>query len=138
MRASRTIPSDGEPATIVLKATPEAIKQARDFVALVFGAWGLEDYVARTIVSELATKAVTHGSGEGDPVVVRVYRGSRGCPVIEAWDRSGRPPVVRAVDHEAECGRGLVLMEALVRRWGIRPLCEGGKVVWAEVEAVPI
>lgn len=46
-----------EPATLVIKACAESIKQARDFVGLVFGGWGLEDHVARTVVSELATNA---------------------------------------------------------------------------------
>lgn len=47
----------GEPATIVIKADVAAIRQAREFVGLVFGTWGLTDYVARTVVSELATNA---------------------------------------------------------------------------------
>ncbi|MBB4777717.1 ATP-binding protein [Actinomadura livida] len=125
-----------EPATMVVKADLGAVREAREFVGLVFGAWGLEDYVARTVISELATNAITHGSREGDLVVVRVYRREDGVPVVEAWDRSEVVPVVGVVDYAAESGRGLLLMEALVRRWGTRPLSEGGKVVWAEIEPV--
>ncbi|WP_433474267.1 ATP-binding protein [Spirillospora sp. CA-142024] len=126
-----------EPATIVIKADVRAIREARDFVGLVFGAWGLEDYVARTVVSELAANAILHGSRDGDLVVVRAHRREDGFPVVEAWDRSDVVPVVRPVDYAAESGRGLLLMEALVRRWGTRPLNGGGKVVWAEIEPVP-
>ncbi len=97
---------------------------------------GLEDHVARTVISELATNAVKHGSRDGDLVVVRARRDD-GCAVVEAWDRSDAVPVVRPVDYAAESGRGLMLMEALVRRWGTRPLSEGGKIVWAEIEPVP-
>ncbi|MFB4306239.1 ATP-binding protein [Actinomadura sp. GTD37] len=126
-----------EPSVIMIKADVAAVREAREFVGMVFGSWGLEDYVARTVVGELAANAVTHGSREGDLVVVRAYRRDDGFAVVEAWDRSDAAPVMRPVDHAAESGRGLVLMEALVRRWGTRPLSEGGKVVWAEIEPVP-
>ncbi|WP_433227546.1 ATP-binding protein [Actinomadura formosensis] len=126
-----------EPATMVIKPDVGAVREVREFVGLVFGAWGLEDHVARMVVSELATNAIVHGSRDGDLVVVRAYRREDGFPVVEAWDRSDVRPVVRPVDYAAECGRGLLLMEALVRRWGTRPLSEGGKVVWAEIEPVP-
>ncbi|MEV4670275.1 MULTISPECIES: ATP-binding protein [Actinomadura] len=126
-----------EPSVIVIKAAAEAVREAREFVGMVFGSWGLADYVARTVVSELATNAVTHGSRDGDLVIVRAYLRDDGFAVVEAWDRSDAAPVVRPVDHAAESGRGLMLMESLVRRWGTRPLSEGGKVVWAEIEPVP-
>ncbi|GAA2406261.1 hypothetical protein GCM10010191_12840 [Actinomadura vinacea] len=119
-----------EPATLVVKATLHAIKQTRDFIALVFGSWGLDDYVARTVVSELATNAVRHGSAPGDPVIIRAYL-LDGRPVVEVWDKSDAQPVVRAPDPTSESGRGLLLMEALVHRWGSRPLNGGGKVVYA-------
>lgn len=125
-----------EPQTLVIKADLEAVREARRFVALAFGGWGLEDFVARTVVSELATNAIKHGSREGEQVIVRAYRREDGAAVVEAWDRSVAPPVVRPVDLAAESGRGLRLVEALVRRWGTRPLNEGGKVVWAEIEPV--
>ena len=114
----------------------EAVREARDFVGLVFGGWGLTDYVARTVVSELATNAVVHGSAEGDPVVVRAYRGEDGIPVVETWDRSDDLPMIRPVNYGVESGRGLLLIQGLVRRWGTRPLNEGGKVVWAEIDPV--
>ncbi|WP_141581785.1 ATP-binding protein [Actinomadura sp. WMMA1423] len=125
-----------EPAAIVIKAELEAVREAREFVALAFGGWGLEDFVARTVVSELATNAIKHGSREGDQVIVRAFRREDGAAVIEAWDRSTALPAVGPVDLAAESGRGLRLVEALARRWGTRPLNEGGKVVWAEIEAV--
>ncbi|NKZ09292.1 ATP-binding protein [Actinomadura latina] len=127
----------GEPAVMVIKADLAAVREAREFVGLVFGGWGLEDCVARTVISELAANAVVHGSRDGDVVVVRAFRRDDGCAVVEAWDRSEAVPVVRPADDAAESGRGLMLMEALVRRWGTRPLSEGGKVVWAEIEPVP-
>ncbi|MFF5263608.1 ATP-binding protein [Actinomadura viridis] len=125
-----------EPSTIVLKACPEAVKQAREFIAMVFGAWGLVDETARTIVSELTTNAIRHGSECGDLVIVRAYL-LDGRPVVETWDRSASMPVARVPGLDSESGRGLLLIEALARRWGCRPLTDGGKVVFAELEAVP-
>lgn len=90
------------------------------------------------MVSELATNAVVHGSEAGDTVIVRAYRRDDGVPVVETWDRSDALPVVRAVNYGMESGRGLLLLEGLVRRWGTRPLSEGGKVVWAEIEPVRV
>ncbi|MFF5258275.1 ATP-binding protein [Actinomadura viridis] len=125
-----------ETPTIVLKAIPEAIKEARDWVGMVLGAWGLESYTARIVVSEMATNAIMHGSEPGDLVVVRAYK-RNGRPVVEAWDRSDDPPLIRVPGDLSESGRGLLLMEQLVVRWGTRALDGGGKVVWAELEAEP-
>lgn len=95
-----------EPATMVVKADLGAVREAREFVGLVFGAWGLEDYVARTVISELATNAITHGSREGDLVVVRVYRREDGVPVVEAWDRSEVVPVSGSSTTRRRAGGG--------------------------------
>ncbi|MFB4317624.1 ATP-binding protein [Actinomadura sp. 21ATH] len=130
------IETSAAPQSIVIPAVPEAVKQARDFVAKAFGAWGLEDYIARTVVSELATNAVRHGSADSDPVIVRAYL-LGGRPVVEVWDRSDALPAVRPEHFAAESGRGLLLLDQLVPCWGTRPLVEGGKVVWAELEPVP-
>ncbi|MEW2355489.1 ATP-binding protein [Spirillospora sp. NPDC029432] len=126
----------GEPPTIVLKAVPEAIKEARDFVGMVLGAWGLESYVARTVICELATNAIKHGSMEDGVIVVRAYLRD-GRPVVEAWDLSDDPPVVRDAGELDESGRGLLLVTRMVTRWGTRPLASGGKIVWAELATVP-
>ncbi|GAA4236413.1 ATP-binding protein [Actinomadura meridiana] len=126
-----------ESEMIVIKAELGAVREAREFVGLVFGGWGLTDYVARTVVSELAASAVVHGCGGEGHVIVRAYRREDGIPVVEAWDRSDAAPLVRPVTYGVECGRGLLIVEGLVRRWGTRPLNEGGKVVWAEIDPVP-
>jgi hypothetical protein len=51
--------------------------------------------------------------------------------VIEVWDEGRGLPVVRGEDHDALGGRGLLLMAQLVHDWGVRPLNEEGKIVWA-------
>ncbi|GGU93070.1 hypothetical protein GCM10010182_05620 [Actinomadura cremea] len=121
----------GEVPTVVLESSDRAPGTARRFVADRFREWGLgDDRTARLIVSELVTNAWRHGSG---PIVVRVFRDERdGRPVIEVWDGGEGRPVVRPEDHAAVCGRGVFLVSQLTDTWGIRPLTEGGKLVWAK------
>ncbi|WP_165959314.1 ATP-binding protein [Actinomadura sp. KC345] len=49
------------------------------------------------------------------------------------WDAGGGRPEIRPENYAAVSGRGLLLMAELVHAWGVRPLNEGGKVVWAKL-----
>ncbi|MBW8487299.1 ATP-binding protein [Actinomadura parmotrematis] len=124
-----------EPYRAVLKAHPESIGQARSCIAAAFAQWELDDYIARLVVSELATNAITHACG--DSIVVRVERNGDGSVTVEAWDNEpGSAPLLRSPNLEASSGRGLRLIENLVREWGWRPLPnKAGKVVYAVLEA---
>ncbi|WP_067456548.1 ATP-binding protein [Actinomadura macra] len=128
---------DGDLFVLVLKPVPEACKEARDLVGFAFLHWGLEDYTARLVVSELITNAV-RASAAGQHIVVRVLLADGETPTIEVWDQSGEMPTVQAAGPAEETGRGLFLVEQLVRSWGTRPLAEGGKITWARLHAVPV
>ncbi|MFG2984060.1 ATP-binding protein [Streptomyces sp. NPDC048258] len=89
--------------------------------------WGLPLVEPGQIIAELAANAVTHGRVPGRDfrlaltVAPDVLR-------IEVTDARGdRIPEIR------EAGRGLVLVEALADRWGVREGPVPCKVVWAEV-----
>ncbi|WUH99770.1 ATP-binding protein [Spirillospora sp. NBC_00431] len=118
------------PPPLVLEPDDRAPLLARRFLAERFAEWGIEDdYTGRVVVSELVTNSYLHGKG---PIVVRVFLGERdGRPVVEVWDAGEGRPEVQPEDAGALCGRGLGLMAELVHDWGVRPLNEGGKVVWA-------
>ncbi|MEY2438388.1 MAG: hypothetical protein QOF97_3224 [Acidimicrobiaceae bacterium] len=81
------------------------------------------------VVSELAANAVRHARTRyqvtievgADAVVVEVHDESRALP-------ERRDP--RPTDGG---GRGLMIVEALSRRWGVRPVAGDGKTVWAEL-----
>jgi anti-sigma regulatory factor (Ser/Thr protein kinase) len=85
--------------------------------------------MARLVVSELATNAWRHGDGQ---IILRVFRDTRaGFAVLEVWDEGAGQPMAQGEDDDAESGRGLLLTSELVHDWGVRPLNEEGKIVWA-------
>nr|WP_307628841.1 ATP-binding protein [Streptomyces turgidiscabies] len=52
---------------------------------------------------------------------------------VEVADDSPRLPVVSAeLSWESEGGRGLVLLDAMVAKWGVWPEAGGGKTAWFE------
>ncbi|GAA2623078.1 ATP-binding protein [Actinomadura fulvescens] len=117
--------------TIILRPEPEAIKSARDHVAMIAGALHFDDFLPRLIVSELATNAWRQ-SAPDDHIVVRAYPW-REHLVIEVWDQSDKIPVIQFPGGMEEGGRGLMIISELVVRWGTRPVAEGGKIVFAEI-----
>lgn len=116
---------------IVLNSSARAPETARKWLADVFRQRGLgDDYVARTVVTELVTNVHTHTDTERIPV--RLLLGD-GQIVLEVEDRSDELPVVHGEDETAESGRGLLMLSLLVQDWGVRALDEGGKVTWARL-----
>ena len=128
-----TAPAPEVPPTLVLDPDDQAPRLARAFLADLFAEWGIkDDYVGRLVVCELVTNSFRHGKGQ---IVVRIFRDEHdGLPVVEVWDAGEGRPEVQPENYAATGGRGLLLMAELVRDWGVRPLNEGGKVVWAKLD----
>jgi serine phosphatase RsbU (regulator of sigma subunit)/anti-sigma regulatory factor (Ser/Thr protein kinase) len=123
-------PQSTAPVDAVLADELTAVRRARDLVRAAAGALGLSADgldVACLLVSELVTNALVHGSA---PVVLRV-RSSRRRLYIEVADAARYQPHRRVARVTDEDGRGLELLAAMSRRWGVRPQL-AGKVVWAE------
>jgi len=105
--------------------------------------WGLAALAepAELVVSELVTNAVQASTGPaalpriGVPVVhLRLLADLRRV-VVEVWDGNPEPPVAKQAAPDDESGRGLMLVEALCKRWGSEAVpARGGKVVWAELQ----
>jgi GAF domain-containing protein/anti-sigma regulatory factor (Ser/Thr protein kinase) len=109
---------------------PDAVPRARRFAAAALRGSPLAALLPDTeiVVSELVTNALLHAEG---PVVVRVL--PRGATVrVEVKDGTRRHPVRSAASTDGMTGRGIRLVEALSRRWGVDAV-EDGKVVWAEL-----
>ncbi|MEV4003411.1 ATP-binding protein [Actinomadura sp. NPDC049753] len=120
-----------EAAPLVLQPSDEAPAKARRYLTGRFRELGhADDFVGRLVVTELVTNAYKHvGVGH---IVVRIFPDVReALTVIEVWDESRALPVVQGESGDAEGGRGLLLLSELVHDWGVRPLNEEGKIVWA-------
>ncbi len=109
----------------------EAVPATRRFVSGVLARWHEDALVpdANVIVSELASNAVLHAHS---PFRVSIDR-SVGMVCISIQDVAADLAQQQPESIEPG-GRGMVIVEALSRRWGCDTL-PGGKVVWAELSA---
>lgn len=105
-------------------------REARQSLARQLSAWGLTQVAddVELIASELVTNAIRHGGG-----VAQVSLTARdGRVQIEVGDYSRTPPTPPRDAGVEPSGRGMMLVEALSSRWGVRPEPQG-KTVWAEI-----
>jgi hypothetical protein len=98
---------------------------------------------AQLIVSELVTNAARAVAGDlvghdasysrraGLGVIRLSLRYFRDRLVIEVCDSSPDAPVLVKPDRDAECQRGLMIVDAVSEEWGYAPAPHGGKVVYA-------
>jgi anti-sigma regulatory factor (Ser/Thr protein kinase) len=109
-------------------------KLARDHVATVLRNSGCGESIAETarlLVSEAATNVFLH-AGVGRLAVATTIRNDRVLIEVEDGAARGLPEPRMAGEPDAECGRGLALLDALAEAWGVRPLRDA-KVVWFEL-----
>ncbi|MFI8279053.1 ATP-binding protein [Streptomyces sp. NPDC085929] len=112
---------------VQLSATPRGARLGRVLAIEQLRAWGLPLEVPGQIIAELTANAITHGRVPGRDFKLALTV-TPGTLLIEVMDTRGdRIPQI----HDA--GRGLVLVEALADRWGVREGPVPCKVVWAEV-----
>ncbi len=116
-------------AEVALPHAVASVPAARRFVATALHEWGYEQESASAelLVSELATNCTLHARTDFQ---VRLVLDRCGCLRLEVSDRSPRPPRQRTFGLDASTGRGLHLVAALSRDWGVH-LREDGKTVWA-------
>jgi anti-sigma regulatory factor (Ser/Thr protein kinase) len=107
-----------------LPAAPEAVPLARavidgiDWVSLTPD----RRFALRLLVTEVVSNAVKHGEhGDPDQWIGLVVRADGGMLRIQVSDSGPgfRPHVVRPSDDDTS-GRGLLLLDALSERWGVR------------------
>ncbi|MGI5207187.1 ATP-binding protein [Spirillospora sp. CA-108201] len=116
---------------VLLESSEHAPQRARSWVADVLAKWRLgDDYIARTVVTELVTNAYRHTETKAIPVRLVL---ENGYFVVEVEDRSDVAPVLQGEDDAAESGRGLLMVALLAADWGVRALDGGGKVTWARL-----
>ena len=115
-----------------LPAGPLSARAARQFVQAGLAAKGLRSDDAELVTSELVTNVARH---VGADFVLELK--INGCVRIEVADASRAIPAVADVDVEAERGRGLFIVAALARAWGVAATARG-KRIWVELEAEPL
>lgn len=115
-------------------ATTDAVPQVRRWVAETLLGMAPPDLIddAELVASELVTNALLHGR---PPVVIRIVTGN--VVRIEVEDGSRVAPVRSFARPDAMTGRGLALVSALSREWGVEQRDGGGKVVWSELGDEP-
>jgi hypothetical protein len=109
---------------------PDSAAAARAFTLRTMDDWLLGQAANRAaaIVGELAANAIQHAA---TPFEVRLHR-HPDAVTLEVFDGDRELP--RAVDAGSHQSghRGLLIVETLADRWGVR-FTEHGKVVWAEL-----
>ncbi|MFJ7208790.1 ATP-binding protein [Streptomyces sp. NPDC098789] len=127
----------------LLSATPRGARLARYLAGAQLAAWGVPPGCAlmedvELVVGELAANAVLHGRVPGRDFEVRL--GFDGLRIrVEVSDARGDAPLREVLPEADPCwaenGRGLALVAAVSREWGVRPRGTGapGKTVWARL-----
>ena len=111
---------------------PTAPRAARDFVTRILLDWGLGRIVpsASLVISELVTNSTMHAGTDINLSVVW----HRGALRLTVRDNSPHLPHLRASALDQH-GRGLTIVSGLSRTFGVLPTSDGGKVVWAVLDA---
>ncbi|MGP7999652.1 MAG: ATP-binding protein [Streptosporangiaceae bacterium] len=118
-----------------LRALPASVRSARSHARNMLRDWcldGLTDTV-ELLVSEIATNAVCASGRVGAALPMRFWLTSdRHNVLIQVWDADQHQPIPQHLGPDAECGRGLLLVETLSAQWGCyTPDGADGKIVWA-------
>ncbi|MFJ9019061.1 ATP-binding protein [Streptomyces sp. NPDC102259] len=99
--------------------------------------WELQDLTdtVELALPELIANVTRHVPGSRCTVLLLKRQKGVRAEVTDAYGRLLPAPAARP-HPESEAGRGLLLLDALVDRWGVSPTAAGGKTVWFECEAV--
>lgn len=110
-----------------LAADPVSAGLARQFVSTTLSGWRSEHLIdtAALLISELVTNAVIHAGSAIELCMAQEADAIR----FEVHDRSGCMPSPRRTAPGDTCGRGLMLVAALSRAWGVDARGPG-KAVW--------
>ena len=120
-------------AGVALRPDPTAARTARTFLTRECLDRGHSHGIAAgcLVVNELVANAISHARTD-----IRVTLGW-----LHSWmrvavrDRSADRPRRQPLSPTRLQGRGLHIVQGLSRSWGVLPTADGGKVVWAVLDA---
>jgi anti-sigma regulatory factor (Ser/Thr protein kinase) len=140
--------ADLQEASVTLPSDPASVPTARRYVCARLAEWGLPPDApsldaVRLIVSELATNAVLHTSGQSPTFTVDVRLERQEQLLIGVTDSHPRWPQRLPAAVQQDNGRGMVIIRHLAAESGgklqVTPTDEGGKTVWIMIPwAVPV
>ncbi|OLZ60807.1 hypothetical protein AV521_44605 [Streptomyces sp. IMTB 2501] len=121
---------------VPLSPARRGARLARLLAAEQLGSWGLPLDPARLVVAELAANAALHGRVSGRSFRLALTVTEQRVLRIEVTDarRDAEPVREGVVAEPAESGYGLLLVEELADRWGVRHGPVPCKTVWAEID----
>jgi len=121
--------------TLTLPAAGPAPGLARQATRNTLAAWRVDhlEETAVLLVSELVTNAVRHAR-TGTVTMALCLEAAGAWLRIEVRDADPNEPQPRSPAGLDGSGFGLVLLEALAGKWGVRQTATG-KAVWAELDA---
>jgi anti-sigma regulatory factor (Ser/Thr protein kinase) len=122
---------------LTLPPVPRAVAAARHWARQTLTRWRLASLAEPTehLVSELVTNSIEHADDGASVVVLLMY--AAGTMRLEVRDHDPlNVPLLKKPAPTDIGGRGLVIVQALSDRWGIR-ITDSGKTVWCEL-GVPI
>ena len=79
------------------------------------------------LTAELSANAIHHAR---TPFTVGITHDDEGMLTVEVHDHDSTLPVMAPYDPAALGGRGLLLVDALSREWGVTSVPDDGKTVW--------
>jgi len=131
-------------ARVRMAARLSSVPAVRRFVDDALVGWGRADLLDDVTLSatELATNATLHSGStyfevelSAEKEAVRIAVLDRGATPAQAIANRGEATSVESVDAESMTGRGLFIVAALARDWGVEDLPGAGTRVWAEFAA---
>ncbi|QTD98270.1 ATP-binding protein [Streptomyces cyanogenus] len=109
-----------------------SVRHIRRIVRSLLDEWQLQEltFAVELGVSELVTNVVRHVPDRRCTLVVARQTAGVRAEVTDGF--TGRPRLEPDADRDAESGRGLALLDAVVDKWGVSTGAGGGKTVWFE------
>lgn len=110
-------------------AKPECAQEARAHALEVADRWGVTADGLASVVTELVVNAIVHAGGRFTLSLCL----DGGAFIVEVADPCTDLPETRIPADDDPRGRGLLIVGALSRDWGVR-VGRRGKVIWAELD----
>ena len=126
---------DEHDLTVALAAVPRSAAQARRALETLLFDRGVNGEIkdfAVLVVSELVTNAIRHGR---EPIAFRAQVTDQLVRIEVSDSAASLGGDVNDPGPWSTSGRGLAIVEAVSREWGVDWHGDAGKTVWADLEA---